>query len=316
MAIGGQPYTDTLIAIHGTAPLSWSVISGALPTGISLSSAGIISGTTTVPNGIYKFTAQVKDAAGDSSPAAFSLTVNRPREPDNPSNTLPGLAYSYYEGTWSNLPAFASLTPVKTGTCSTFVLTMRNVDVNYGIRFSGYVDVPVDGNYTFFTNSDDGSRLFIGTDTIVKNDGSHGPAEQSGSILLKAGKHAITVDYFQGTGGGSLSVSWQRTGGAKTAIPDSVLSHGGIVRAFQPASAEMRNGGIVSLSETTKGIAISVGTHESWTLELFNLNGARSATFTGIGSAILHAGQITKNQPAIAVLRMSGRVIGKLFAGK
>src|SRR6476659_108935 len=44
----GQSYdsaTATLAATGGTSPYSWSVQSGALPAGLSLSSAGAISGT-------------------------------------------------------------------------------------------------------------------------------------------------------------------------------------------------------------------------------------------------------------------------------
>ena len=32
----------------------------------------------------------------------------------------------------------------------------------FGFRYTGYIQVPVDGIYTFYTTSDDGSRLYVG----------------------------------------------------------------------------------------------------------------------------------------------------------
>src|SRR5690348_16213635 len=58
-------YNQTLAASGGTSPYSWSVSSGTLPTGLSLSSSGAISGTPTVA-GAFPFTVAVKDAASRS----------------------------------------------------------------------------------------------------------------------------------------------------------------------------------------------------------------------------------------------------------
>src|SRR5690606_22635864 len=55
------------------------------------------------------------------------------------------------------------------------------------------------------------------------NDGVHGDTERSGRIGLKAGKHAFSLNYFQGVGGQSLSVSYQGPGIAKQTIPASAL---------------------------------------------------------------------------------------------
>ncbi|HUT10063.1 MAG TPA: PA14 domain-containing protein, partial [Thermoguttaceae bacterium] len=94
---------------------------------------------------------------------------------------------------------------------------------NFGLKFTGYVHVPKDGEYTFFTNSDDGTRLFIGNIEVVNNDGMHAPKEESGSIHLKAGKHPIRVYFMQGGGGSALSVSYEGPGIAKSQIPSQAL---------------------------------------------------------------------------------------------
>jgi uncharacterized repeat protein (TIGR02543 family) len=74
-ATAGVLYHDTLRAQGGIPALTWSVIGGALPTGITLSAAGIVSGTATLA-GAYGFTARVADNTLAADTAAFSLTLN------------------------------------------------------------------------------------------------------------------------------------------------------------------------------------------------------------------------------------------------
>jgi hypothetical protein len=170
-----------------------------------------------------------------TSPSLFGIaqltgsnTTTTLRDPENPSNAVNGLDYKYYEGTWSTLPSFGSLTAVKTGTSTTgFDLSTRNKDDYFGYQFTGYVNIPSDGTYTFYTSSDDGSKLYIGTTEVVNNDGLHASVEKSGSIGLKAGKHAITVVFFENGGGQSLSVSYSGPNLSKQTIPTSALYRAG-----------------------------------------------------------------------------------------
>ncbi|WP_375443746.1 PA14 domain-containing protein [uncultured Fibrella sp.] len=145
------------------------------------------------------------------------------RDPENPANTVAGLDYSYYEGGWSSLPTFNSLTAVKTGIATQVDLTPRNQDDNFALQFNGYINVPTDGIYTFYTNSDDGSKLYIGTNEVVNNDGGHPEQERSGTIGLKAGKHALTVSYYEGGGGQALSVSYSGPNINKQPIPGTAF---------------------------------------------------------------------------------------------
>jgi len=71
------PATD-LSATGGIQPYTWTVSAGALPTGLSLSTGGQISGTPTA-SGTFNFTAQVTDSAAptpNTAAAALSITVN------------------------------------------------------------------------------------------------------------------------------------------------------------------------------------------------------------------------------------------------
>jgi len=45
---------------------------------------------------------------------------------------------------------------------------------NFGVVYSGFIDIPVAGNYRFGTRSDDGSKLWINGEVLVDNDGLHG----------------------------------------------------------------------------------------------------------------------------------------------
>ena len=69
--------------------------------------------------------------------------------------------------------------------------------------------VPAAGQYTFYTNSDDGSKLYIGSTLVVDNDGLHCLQERMGTIGLQAGTHALTVAFLQGGGDQNLTVSYQ-----------------------------------------------------------------------------------------------------------
>ena len=78
-AFVGTPYTYTLQAAGGKAPLTWVLAPGSvLPTGLTLSPGGVISGTPS-GSGSFSFTAQVSDSTSGTPQTAtqtFSLTIN------------------------------------------------------------------------------------------------------------------------------------------------------------------------------------------------------------------------------------------------
>lgn len=60
-AVVGQSYSQQLTASGGTGLYTWSLVSGALPPGVTLSSTGVISGRPTSV-GQFTFTIQVVDS--------------------------------------------------------------------------------------------------------------------------------------------------------------------------------------------------------------------------------------------------------------
>jgi len=86
------------------------------------------------------------------------------RKPTNSGSTqdfVPGLDYSCYPAAGEVLPDFNELHALKTGIVSNFDLSVMVQPEHIGLEFTGYLQVPRDGLYTFYLTSDDGSRLFV-----------------------------------------------------------------------------------------------------------------------------------------------------------
>ncbi len=77
-----------------------------------------------------------------------------------------GLAYAAYEGHWNRLPDFRDLEPVSRGVAEAFNATVRSRAEGVGLEFSGTLQVAREGLYTFWTTSDDGSRLIVGDTSL------------------------------------------------------------------------------------------------------------------------------------------------------
>jgi len=73
-------YSQTLTATGGTTPYSWSVSSGTLPAGLSLSALGVLSGTPTA-TGTSIFTVRVAGSDNASSTRIFDVTIDAAAPP-------------------------------------------------------------------------------------------------------------------------------------------------------------------------------------------------------------------------------------------
>jgi PA14 domain len=93
------------------------------------------------------------------------------------------------------------------------------------VRWSGFVKVAKDCRIRFYTESDDGSRLFIAGKQIVDNAGLHGMEEREGEVDLKAGDHEIVVEFFDNSQGAGCKVAWEIQGSPREIIPAGALFH-------------------------------------------------------------------------------------------
>jgi len=185
------------------------------------------NGTSFTVNGLtalqsYSFYVKAKDISGNVSPASTQV---------NATAALNGLSYKYYHGSWNVLPDFDQLTPVKIGTVPNVSITPRTQNDNFGFLWYGYINIPATGTYTFETNSDDGSKLYIGqyshtATALVNNDGLHGGQYASGTITLNQGTYPIAMTFFELGGGESMNVYWRNNVGisSRTLIPNSAFT--------------------------------------------------------------------------------------------
>ena len=122
---------------------------------------------------------------------------------------LKDLTYKLYEGSWTKLPDFSSLTPKQSGAIADGVID-QNISKRrdgFALVFEGKLTVPKEGTFTFRLGSDDGSRLEVNGKEIISNDGIHAETEKEGSAKLPAGEHVVRVSYFEQAGGEHLGLS-------------------------------------------------------------------------------------------------------------
>ncbi len=168
----------------------------------------------------------ITEGAAPSGIAAQKISRYEWMPASKPSAPQPGIAYRYYEPEGGVSMASVQSSPVvKEGVAAVFSNAVKQRKSKFALVFDGFIRIDKDALYTFFTNSDDGSKLFIDGTEVVDNDGNHGATEKSGKLALKKGLHKIMVQYFDAAGDNSLEVSMQPDAGKKVQVPASVLFH-------------------------------------------------------------------------------------------
>ena len=166
----GTAYTATLTASGGTAPYTWSVVSGTLPTGLTLNATGGVSGTPTAA-GNYSFTVQATDSTQATGQAAISLTIAVPTITISPA-TLPsatvGVAYT------QALTASGGASPYK------FAVTAGSLPSGFSLSAAGSITGTA-------TAVESGSFTVTATDS----NGATGTAQYT--LTVKAATVTITI---------------------------------------------------------------------------------------------------------------------------
>ena len=93
------------------------------------------------------------------------------------------------------------------------------------IRWTGSIQIPAAGEYTFYLESDDGSRMFIDGKQVLDNGGAHAMEEVAGTMNLTAGNHALKVEYFEKDIDAGCKMRWKSASIEKQIVPASVLFH-------------------------------------------------------------------------------------------
>ncbi|MGJ8649453.1 MAG: sulfatase-like hydrolase/transferase [Opitutaceae bacterium] len=155
-------------------------------------------------------------------------TATRPYDsalvPNSDRELEPGLRYYAYEGIWSYVPEFRDIRPIRTAPCDSIDLSLRARDQHHGLLFSGYIDIPTGGDYTFHLSSDSGANFFIHEAHVIDDDYHHDRSEQSGTTKLEAGLHPFRLYYRHATASiHELELSWEGPSITKQTIPASAF---------------------------------------------------------------------------------------------
>ena len=212
----------------------------------------------------------------------------------NPSIASGGLAAQYYDGYWNdNLNFFAQNQLVLSRNDSTIDFAGNSWNLGntsladletFSVRWQGYINIPITGNYTFYLNSDDASYLFLdgavfspsASNSTVNNGGLHPPTERSGTAYLTAGLHDILMFYGENTGVEVMLFSWSSVDGniPKQTVPNSAL--------FTLQPDPVSNPGTLSFDNTSYSVNEN-GTANITINRTGGSDGAVSATITYTG---------------------------------
>jgi hypothetical protein len=144
----------------------------------------------------------------------------------------PGLAFQIYPGSWTELPDLTKQTAVISSSAPNLNANAQGF-TRYAVAWDGFIDIPVDGGYTFHLMSRDGARLVIDGLEVAKTGppfpqvcGSPGNAVRydRGSLGLHAGLHSLHVESLHSLSQGPPRLLWEGPGLPLTDVPASAYS--------------------------------------------------------------------------------------------
>lgn len=143
----------------------------------------------------------------------------------NVQNLKQGLKYIYKEVGCAKTSDLDKYPADNIGTISIFSIDSIKDKRAFGYIYEGFIKAPVDGLYTFYLESNDGSVLYLDDELIIDNDGDHMVQSLYAKVALQKGFHPIKLKYFQMGGGKKLLVRWQKPASDIEEIPAEVLFH-------------------------------------------------------------------------------------------
>ncbi|HEY7047815.1 MAG TPA: glycoside hydrolase family 3 C-terminal domain-containing protein [Jatrophihabitantaceae bacterium] len=163
--------------------------------------------------------------------------------PPVPSSALttptgdPGLLGQYYANqTWTGSPVLTRTDPnvdQTWGADGTAVSPGPGVPAeHWSAKWTGTLDAPAAGSYTFSLTSDDGSVLTIDGRSVIDNGGNHSVQTRQGTVTLTAGAHQVEVDYFNNTQGDQVHLGWLPPGADRYAAAEQAARSSDLAVVF------------------------------------------------------------------------------------
>ncbi len=136
-----------------------------------------------------------------------------------------GVSWKQYRNSLPWIPSPVNLQPVTNG--HTAVPEIKSIKNKTGsvVCFEGYLNIPADGDYTFYISSGQAAFFRIHEAAVIDADyGYEKNSEKAGSIKLKAGAHSFKLyTKISGDGKDSFSFKWQGPGINKQLVPSSLF---------------------------------------------------------------------------------------------
>jgi len=145
------------------------------------------------------------------------LNFEKLRNHEGEGRFAKGLNYKYYQAQVMEEDDLDKLTPLKTGTIPNFTIEHRKREDYFGYIYSGYLDVPRDGIYTFSIKVNDRCTFYL--------DGKKFLSGGQRTVALKKGKYEVLEKYFQLGARKFNIISWEGPGIPVQEIPAKALFH-------------------------------------------------------------------------------------------
>ena len=190
---------------------------------------------------VLKDPQQTRNLSGDTDMAKFQKQLkNLALSSHTPNNTATrpyddaliaavdekvmenGVRWKGYDGDFLWVPMMEILKATQEGKTDYPRVYEKNV-VSNALFFDGYIEVPADGEYTFYTTASLGAILRIHNATVIDADyGYFKNSIKSGTINLKAGKHPFRLYTIQEKKGDSaIDLAWSGPKITRATIPAS-----------------------------------------------------------------------------------------------
>ena len=189
---------------------------------------------------------EVHNLAGDPNYAAAQTRFKqlalqaRRSDPDAPrpydrelmpasatASAKPGIKWSYFEGSYPWVPAFAAQKSLSSGVAATIDEKVTSLAPDSGLLLTGFLRVPSDGEYTVELSTDTGAVLRLHNATIIDADfGYQAGAVKTATVRLQAGLHPIALNYRHGRlAPAALSLKWSGPGFTTRSLSAEALFH-------------------------------------------------------------------------------------------
>jgi hypothetical protein len=80
---------------------------------------------------------------------------------------------------------------------------------NFSMRWTGYLRLPLSGDYTFYTISDDGVSLSIDKKVCILDWTAHAAKRNSATLYLESGCYPLELDYFEKDSAARMHFLWK-----------------------------------------------------------------------------------------------------------